>query len=131
METLVKVTSDHVSFMIGPIDERVSYPIKGDTVKDLISGTPVVDWNEAAKEYPHLKGADIPKSDKRDKVQILLGAFYMHLMAVSNSIIVHDFKPVAEYCCLGWAASRTVKSLAVKTCTFALPPSTSLGSALS
>jgi hypothetical protein len=29
MERLVKVTSDHVSFMIGPIDRRVLYPIKG------------------------------------------------------------------------------------------------------
>jgi hypothetical protein len=98
MERLVNVVSDHVSFMMGPIDGRTSYPIQGFTVKDLISGTPVINWNEAAKTYTHLQNAEIPKVDKNDKVQVLLGADYMHLMAASHSHIGRDFEPTAEFC---------------------------------
>jgi hypothetical protein len=37
----------------------------------------------------------------------------MHLMAVSNSIIGHDFEPVAEYCGLGWAFTGRIKNCQV------------------
>jgi hypothetical protein len=66
MERLVNVNSDHVSFMMGPVTGGESFPVHGFTIKDLIKGTPVIDWNEAAKQFPHLQKAEIPKTDKND-----------------------------------------------------------------
>jgi hypothetical protein len=37
MERVVNVTSDHVSFMISPVNGRTSYPVDAFTVKDLLS----------------------------------------------------------------------------------------------
>lgn len=113
LERLVNVTSDRVSFMMGPIDGKSSYPVQAFTVRDLINGTPVIDWNEAAKTFPHLQKAAIPRTDKNDKVQVLLGADYMHLMAATHSIIGRDFEPTAEHCRLGWAFAGRVKKTGI------------------
>ncbi len=103
MERVVKVASDHISFMISPVDGRTSYPFDALTVKDLVRGSPVVNWQEAAKEFAHLRDADILTTKATDKVQVLLGADYMHLMAASRSLIWKENEPKAELCRLGWA----------------------------
>ena len=109
MERLVSVTSDHVSFTISPITGGQSYAVHGYTVKDLISGTPVINWEKASETFHHLKQAAIPKTRPTDKVQILLGADFMHLMAATRSLIGKDFEPTAELCRLGWAFAGRVK----------------------
>jgi hypothetical protein len=114
MERVVKVASDHVSFMISPVDGRTSYPIDAFTVKDLVRGSPVFNWQEAAKEFAHLQDADIPSTKATDKVQVLLGADYMHLMAASRSLIGKENEPTAELCRLGWAFAGRVKELGIK-----------------
>jgi hypothetical protein len=58
--------------MISPIDGRTSYPVDAYTVKDLVHGTPVVNWREASKDFVHLQGADIPTTKASDRVQVLL-----------------------------------------------------------
>jgi hypothetical protein len=103
MERVVQVASDHVSFMISPVDGRTSYPVDAFTVKDLVRGSPVVNWQDAAKQFAHLQEADIPRTRPTDKVQVLLGADYMHLMAASRSLIGKENEPMAELCRLGWA----------------------------
>ena len=113
MERLVNVTSDHVSFMMGPIDGKTSYPVQAFTVKDLVNGTPIIDWNEASKTFTHLQKASIPRTDISDKVQVLLGADYMHLMAATQSVIGRDFEPTAEYCRLGWAFAGRVRKTGI------------------
>jgi hypothetical protein len=80
-------------------------------VKDLVHGTPVVNWREASKDFVHLQDADIPTTKASDRVQVLLGADYMHLMAATRSLIGKENKPTAELCRLGWAfAGRVRKS---------------------
>ncbi len=103
MERVVQVASDHVSFMISPVNGRTSYPVDAFTVKDLVRGSPVVNWQDAAKQFAHLQEADIPNTKTTDKVQVLLGADYMHLMAASRSLIGKENEPTAELCRLGWA----------------------------
>jgi hypothetical protein len=98
MERVVKVASDHVSFTISPVDGRTSYPVDAVTVKDLVRGSPVVNWQEAAKEFAHLQDADIPTTKVTDIVQVLLGADNMHLMAASRSLIRKENEPTAELC---------------------------------
>ena len=114
MERVVQVASDHVSFMISPVDGRTSYPVDAFTVKDLVRGSPVVNWQDAAKQFAHLQEADIPKTKLTDKVQVLLGADYMHLMAASRSLIGKENEPTAELCRLGWAFAGRVKKLGIK-----------------
>jgi hypothetical protein len=115
MERVVNIASDHVSFMIGPIDGRTSYPVDAYTVRDLVSGTPVINWREAAKDFTHLQKADIPATNTNDKVQILLGADYMYLMAASSSLIGRENEPTAEHCKLGWAFAGRVKKVGLKS----------------
>jgi hypothetical protein len=95
MERVVQVASDQVSFMISPVDGRTSYPVDAFRVKDLVCGSPVVNWQDAAKQFAHLQEADIPKTKTTDKVQVLLGADYMHLMAASRSLIGKENEPTA------------------------------------
>ncbi len=114
MERVFQVASDHVSFMISPVDGRTSYPVDAFTVKDLVRGSPVVNWQDAAKQFAHLQEADIPKTKTTDKVQVLLGADYMHLMAASRSLIGKENEPTAELCRLGWAFAGRVKKLGIK-----------------
>jgi hypothetical protein len=82
---------------------RTSYPFDAFTVKDLVHGSPVVNWQEAAKEFAHLQDAYILTMKATDKVQVLLGPDYMHLMAAQRSFIGKENKPTAELCQLGWA----------------------------
>jgi hypothetical protein len=114
MERVVQVASDHVSFMISPVDGRTSYPVDAFTVKDLVRGSPVIKWQDAAKQFAHLQEADIPRTKSSDKVQVLLGADYMHLMAASRSLIGKEHEPTAELCRLGWAFAGRVKKLGIK-----------------
>jgi hypothetical protein len=81
--------------MISPIDGRTSYPLDAYTMKDLVHGTPVVNWREASKDFVHLQDADIPTTKASDRVQVLLGADYMHLMAATRSLIGKENEPTA------------------------------------
>ena len=110
LERKVTVTSDIVSFMLSPLDGHTSYKLKAYTIKDLVSGTPVVDWLQVSNDFPHLKSAEIPKVQRDDKVQILLGTDYSHLNGVMHGLIGRDFEPIAESTKLGWAFSGRVKN---------------------
>ena len=75
------------------------------TVKNLITGTPVVDWRKVSETYVHLKEAYIPEAHDSDRVHVLLGIDYAHLNASSKSLCGGDMEPVAEFTKLGWAFS--------------------------
>jgi hypothetical protein len=117
LERKAVISSEIVSFMLSPLNSDVRYPVKAFTIKDLVSGTPVIDWNKVADEFPHLKGAEIPKADPKDKVQILLGTDYAHLNGTLHGIIGRDFEPIAEYTKLGWAFSGRVKNFQIQQST--------------
>jgi hypothetical protein len=44
LDGTVNVTSDHVSFMICPVNGWTSNPVNALTVQDLARGSPVVNW---------------------------------------------------------------------------------------
>ena len=110
LERKATISSEQVSFMLSPLNSDVVYPVKAFTIKNLVSGTPVINWSQVAKEYPHLQAADIPQPDPRDKVMILLGTDYAHLNGTMHGLIGRDFEPIAEYTKLGWAFSGRVKN---------------------
>jgi hypothetical protein len=97
---------------LAPLGTDKTYDIHGFTVKNLMSGTPVVDWSQAVNAYPHLRGADIPHPKCGDRIQILLGVKYAEWMTpykVLRGLPVSG-APVAELTDLGWAFSgRTSK----------------------
>ena len=80
LERKAHITSDFVQFMLAPLGTDKTYDVHGFTVKNLMSGTPVVDWSQAVDAYPHLRGADIPRPKCGDRIQILLGVEYAELM---------------------------------------------------
>ena len=76
--------------------------------KNLVSGTPVVDWNSVFKGYPHLKDAIIPKPEDNNRVQILLGTDYSHLYGTLRGLIGKDFEPIVELTKLGRVKSDQI-----------------------
>ena len=110
LESSATVSSDIVSFVLSPLDKTRHYKIKAFTVKNLITGTPVVDWQKVSETYPHLQEVSIPAAHDDDRVHILLGTDYAHLNASSKCVYGADFEPIAELTRLGWAFSGRVKS---------------------
>ena len=110
LESSAQVHSDLVSFMLSPLDKSATFKVKAYTVKNLITGTPVVDWKQVAETYPHLKKAQIPDTQDTDRVHILLGTDYAHLNGVIEGVFGKDFEPIAELTRLGWAFSGRVKT---------------------
>ena len=88
--------------MLSPLNKEKSFKIKAFTVKNLITGTPVVDWRKVSDTYVHLKEANIPEAHDSDRVHVLLGTDYAHLNASSKSLCGGDMEPVAEFTKLGW-----------------------------
>ena len=110
LESSATVHSDFVSFTLSPLNKEKSFKIKAFTVKNLITGKPVVDWRKVLDTYVHLKEANIPEAHDFDRVHVLLGTDYAHLNASSKSICGGDMEPVAEFTKLGWAFSGRVRS---------------------
>ena len=109
LQSSVNIVSDRVSFLVQTLDGKARYPIQAFTVKNLVQGTPVVDWQKVAEEYPHLQSATIPKADPKDRVRILLGIDYNHLMIANHNLQGRHLEPTAEHCKLGWSFSGRVK----------------------
>jgi len=113
MERQARITSNLVVCSIAPLNSKESFQIQGFTIKNLVKGTPVVNWEKESEKYPYLKRTEIPKPDERDKVQILLGTDYASLMTSSEVVEGGLQDPVAEKTKLGWAYSGTVKNCQV------------------
>ena len=91
--------------MLSPLNSDVQYPVKAFTVKNLISGTPVIDWKAVSEDYPHLRETKISAPKDEDRVHILLGTDFAHLNGTLKGLIGQDFEPIAELTKLGWAFS--------------------------
>ena len=114
LERVVTVKSDLVAFNLCPLDESASFQVEAYTVKDLVKDTPVVDWKEEAKKYPHLRMLEIPERLPSDKVDILLGTDHAYLMAVIKSFRGGVKEPIAEKTALGLAFSGKLKNCLIK-----------------
>ena len=112
LERCAQITSDFVKFNLSPLGSETTFELSGFTVKDLMKTTPVADWKEAAKAYPHLQEAEIPTTKPSDRVQILIGTDYAELITPHRVLRGPrgSGAPVAELTDLGWAFSgRTNK----------------------
>ena len=110
LESSAKIESKIVSFVLSPIEGQAMYPVKAYTVRNLITGTPVVNWTKVAEDYPHLKKAQIPKTYESDRVHILLGTDFAYLNGSSQCISRGENEPIAERTKLGWAFSGRIKT---------------------
>ena len=107
LERRAKITSDYVKFVVSPLGSDATFELAGFTIKNLMQNTPVIDWNQAAKAYPHLREADIPTPKSLDRVQILIGTEFAELMIPHRVLRGPNGSgaPVAELTDLGWAFS--------------------------
>ncbi len=110
MESSAKVTSDIVLFCLSSLEGKAMYPVQAYTVQNLIGGTPVIDWNLVAEDYPHLKEAKIPQTLDTDRVHILLGTDFAYLNGSTKFISNDANEPIAEKTKLGWAFSGRIKT---------------------
>ena len=108
------VTSNLVAFQVGKIGAEANWTMNAHTIKDMVKGTPVMDWKFIANKYPHLEGLDIPKHHQRDRVQLLIGTDYNHLIVCEKAVRGEDNEPIAELTRLGWAFAGVVKNCQVK-----------------
>ena len=107
-----KVVSDLVMFQLCPLGSEYgpNFVVGAFTVPGLIEGTPVPDWRFAAKKYTYLQPANPSAPHPDDKVSILLGTDYAHLMVGHESLRGEMGEPIAEKTPLGWAfQGRTAK----------------------
>ena len=93
-------------YFSSPQNKGKSFKINAFTVKNLITGTPVVDWRKVSETHVHLKEANIPEAHDSDRVHVLLGTDYAHLNASSKPLCGGDRKPVAEFTKLGQGFSQ-------------------------
>ena len=114
LERTVKFQSDMVQFNLCPLDGSGSHPVFAWTIKDLVKNTPVVDWKKEVARYPHLRDLKVPDKEDEDRVDILLGTDYAHLMAVTSSCIGKPGEPIAEKTALGLAFSGKLKNCVSK-----------------
>ena len=108
------VKSDFVAFQVGKIGSEENWTIHAHTIQDMVKGTPILDWIFVADKYDHLKGLEIPKLHLRDKVKILLGTDYNHLIVCDKAVRGKDKEPIAEQTRLGLAFAGVVKNCIVK-----------------
>ena len=107
-----QILSNLVMFQLGPCEAVFGpyYTVGAFTVPGLIEGTPVPDWKFASEKYPYLSEANPQTPDPEDKVSILLGTDYSHLMVGTTTIRGEMGEPIAEKTPLGWAfQGRTAK----------------------
>jgi len=119
LERKAHISSNFVKFVLAPLGSDATFEVSGFTVRNLMSGTPVVDWNKAIEAYPHLKSADIPRPKSSDKIQILLGAEFAELMTPYKVLRgpLGSGAPIAELTDLGWAfTGRTSQKCNRSTC---------------
>ena len=114
MEHTRTVKSDMVQFNICPLDESAAHPVYAWTVKSLLKNIPVIDWKEEVRRYPHLRDLNVPETLPGDKVDILLGTDYAHLMGVTKSHIGKPGEPIAEFTPLGLAFCGKLKNCITK-----------------
>ena len=105
LERKAHLTSNFVKFVLAPLGSDMSFDLTGFTVKNLMAGTPVVDWNRASEAFPYLKAAEIPKLKSSDRIQILIGTEFADLMTPHRVLRGPPGSPIAELTDLGWAFS--------------------------
>ena len=74
--------------------------IAGLTIPQVARPTPIVNWDELKKRWPHL--ADVPVMKSGGKIDVLLGLDHSHLIAVLESRVGRDDEPFASRTRLGW-----------------------------
>ena len=74
--------------------------IAGLTIPQVARPTPIVNWDELKKRWPHL--ADVPVMKSGGKIDVLLGLDHSHLIAVLESRVGRDDDPFASRTRLGW-----------------------------
>ncbi len=104
-------TSNLVQFYIRPFGSEERYLIKGYTVKNLLEGTPLIDWEQELHRYPHLKKGNPVKSEPGDKYGVLLGTEHKKLMLSDAKIEGPENEPDVERTKLGWAISGIIKDV--------------------
>ena len=88
------------------IDVRFRLPdgeetiIAGLSIPQVTRPTPVINWTELKRRWPHLQ--DVPVEKSGGKIDILLGLDHSHLLAVLESRVGGDDEPFASRTRLGW-----------------------------
>ena len=104
-----KFLSDFVTFDLCPVGQEHGpfFRVGASTVEDLVAGTHVADWLYASTRYPYLQPSKPTKPLLTDKVSILLGTDFAHLLVgkktLTGDTMGEPMGPVAELTPLGWA----------------------------
>ncbi len=103
-----------VQFYLSPLGcPEKKFLITGYTVKNLLSGTPIIDWEKESHKYPHLKKGNPAKSEPGDKIGVLLGTDYSKIQCSDAKLVAGLKDPCAERTELGWVFSGRVKNVQV------------------
>ena len=103
-----------VQFYLSPLGcPEKKFLLTGYTVKNLLSGTPIIDWEKESHKYPHLKKGNPAKSEPGDKIGVLLGTDYSKIQCSDAKLVAGLRDPCAERTELGWVFSGRVKNVQV------------------
>ena len=103
-------TSNLVQVYISPFGSDKKYPVLAYTVKNLLAGVPIVDWEKESHKHPYLRQCNPVKMEPGDKFGILLGTDNGPIQLSDAKLFGQPGEPYAERTDLGWAFSGPVKN---------------------
>ena len=104
--------SSMVQFYLSPLESpEKKFLVTGYTVKNLLSRTPIIDWEKESQRYPHLRKGNPAKLEPGDKFGVLLGTDHGLIQLSDAKIVGQPGEPYAERTDLGWAFSGPIKNV--------------------
>ena len=99
VETVVTMPVD---FELKSLDGQVIHNVSAFTTKKVTGEMEVVDWNQYASKWKHLKEITFPKVERRTTLDLLIGVDHADLLYSKQGIPGDVGEPIARLTPLGW-----------------------------
>ena len=97
-----EMESSQVEMTIQSVDKKLSRKFRALAVSTVTGALRVINWNSNSKNWKHLSEIKFPMIEKRQMVDVLIGADYIELHKAIEEIEGEEGDPVARLTPLGW-----------------------------
>ena len=109
-----------VQFSLHSLNGQVNMSVEANTTRNVTGKLQVIDWNEKARKFEHLKGIQFPYQQHRAKVDMLIGIDYAQLHFSLHEVCGEPGQPIARLTPLGWTCVGPIENTTenLNLCTF-------------
>ena len=109
-----------VQFSLHSLNGQVNMLVEANTTRNVTGKLQVIDWNEKARQFEHLKGIQFPYQQHRGKVDMLIGIDYAQLYFSLHKVCGEPGQPIARLTPLGWTCVGPIENTNenLNLCTF-------------